>query len=300
MLKSVRNADVNLLQVFVAVAESRGLSAAQYRLGVSPSTIRAQISHLETRIGIKLCNRGRAGFSLTKEGEAVLEATYDLLQEHDRFAERVYAMNTDLLGRVRISVIDGLLYNRQLRLAESIAMLRRTYPRLQFEVQQSPFKEPEQKVLSGEADLAITWIPATRPSLSSQMLFEEKQIICCGKGHPLFGHAPGDLDAADLESCDWVSDGYSVPNTLPFSRPLISTARTNSVEGICYFVLAGTHIAFMPEPYVQNLIDRGLIRALLPDRYGFSLPISLIWHQTAARDKKNAAARDALVQSHQN
>ncbi|WP_371811937.1 LysR family transcriptional regulator [Ruegeria sp. R13_0] len=59
---------MKLLQVFAHVVEAGGLSPAQYRLNMSLSAVSAAISNLETRLGFRLCDRGRGGFQLTEGG----------------------------------------------------------------------------------------------------------------------------------------------------------------------------------------------------------------------------------------
>jgi DNA-binding transcriptional LysR family regulator len=66
--------DLRLLRVFATVVEARGFTAAQTILNVSGSTISNQISALETRLGVKLCRRGRAGFKLTEDGELIFSS----------------------------------------------------------------------------------------------------------------------------------------------------------------------------------------------------------------------------------
>jgi DNA-binding transcriptional LysR family regulator len=298
VLTSVRSADVNLLQVFVAVAETGGFAAAQHRLGTSASTIGTQIAHLEARIGLRLCERGRSGFRLTEEGEIVLASAYELFREHERFSRNIYSLEKEVVGRVRIAVIDGLVRNTSLRLSECIADLRKNYPRIQFELQQSGNGPLEQKILAGETDLAITWMPSSLPSLSARLLFEEEEIICCGRGHPLFERAPNDITDEELEKFDWVTDGFALPNSVPFSIPPISTAMTASIEGIAYFVLAGTHIAYLSKPYAKQWIDEDLIRPILPNKFGFKLPISIVSQRALARDKKTAVTRDVFLELH--
>ena len=68
MLTSVSNADLHLLRVFLSVVESGGFSKAQIALNVSQSTISTQMIDLETRLGMRLCRRGRSGFALQKKG----------------------------------------------------------------------------------------------------------------------------------------------------------------------------------------------------------------------------------------
>jgi LysR family transcriptional regulator, transcriptional activator for bauABCD operon len=60
--------DLRLLRVFHTVAEKGGFTAAEVTLGKSKSAISADVSALESRLGVTLCQRGRGGFSLTSEG----------------------------------------------------------------------------------------------------------------------------------------------------------------------------------------------------------------------------------------
>ena len=70
-MRRTDNADLRLLRIFMTVADARGFSAAQTLLNISAPTVSNHISALETRLGVKLCQRGRAGFRLTQEGEVV-------------------------------------------------------------------------------------------------------------------------------------------------------------------------------------------------------------------------------------
>ena len=71
-LGRISDLDLRLLRVFQAVAECRGLAAAELRLGITRSTISTYLADLETRMGVRLCERGRGGFELTEDGQRVL------------------------------------------------------------------------------------------------------------------------------------------------------------------------------------------------------------------------------------
>ena len=60
----LHDVDLKLLRVFATIVKCGGFSAAQAALNAGPSTISEQMSHLETRLGVKLCQRGRSGFHL--------------------------------------------------------------------------------------------------------------------------------------------------------------------------------------------------------------------------------------------
>ena len=71
--------------MFIAVVEARGFTAAQTHLNVSGPTVSNHIAALETRLGVKLCQRGRAGFRLTPEGELVYRETQRLFAGVEEF-----------------------------------------------------------------------------------------------------------------------------------------------------------------------------------------------------------------------
>ncbi len=60
--------DVKLLKIFLAVVDSNGISNAQSVLNRDASTISKALTQLEERLSLRLCERGRHGFSLTAEG----------------------------------------------------------------------------------------------------------------------------------------------------------------------------------------------------------------------------------------
>lgn len=88
VLPTLSTADLKLLRVFVAVVHSGGFSAARTELNVSQPTISIKISDLESRLGMRLCDRGRGGFKLTAEGQRVYEASLNLFRSLDTFGWR--------------------------------------------------------------------------------------------------------------------------------------------------------------------------------------------------------------------
>ena len=89
VLGQLSDMDLRLLQIFKSVVECGGMSAAELELNVGTSTLSRHMKDLETRLGMVLCRRGRAGFSLTPEGHQVYEATLQLLGGVDLFRSRI-------------------------------------------------------------------------------------------------------------------------------------------------------------------------------------------------------------------
>lgn len=298
MLKQVRDADIHLLRVFVAVAESGGFAAAQDRLNVAASTISTQISNLETRIGFRLCERGRSGFSLTNQGEIVLTSTYKLLRDLGAFVSTIEATQDDLIGSVRILAIDNILGHPECRISPALAQLRQDNPWLQFEISQMAPGRMEAALLKREADVAVGWFSSVTPSLSYEPLFVERHCIYCGAGHPLFERAPDGVEPEELEQADWVSRAYEMPQTIHFAHPPVATALSHYMEGIAHFILAGTHVGYLPEHMVRQWVEAGAMRAILPDAYYYELQMSLAARSDAEQERRIHAVRQAILDAH--
>ncbi len=72
VLGQLSDMDLRLLQVFKSVAECGGMAAAELELNIGTSTVSRHMKDLETRLGLTLCRRGRAGFRAHARGPARL------------------------------------------------------------------------------------------------------------------------------------------------------------------------------------------------------------------------------------
>ena len=128
MFAQFRDADLHFLRVFIGVAESGGLAAAQDRLNVTSSTISTQISNLETRLGFRLCDRGRSGFALTLEGRVVLDAAYKMFNHMGNFLNTVEAMRGNLVGTLKVALLDNMVQNTAFSLSDALTKLKQEQP----------------------------------------------------------------------------------------------------------------------------------------------------------------------------
>src|SRR6478609_903138 len=87
-MRQLLDIDLRLLRIFRGIVEAQGLSGAQVLLNLSQSRISASLAELESRLGTRLCRRGRSGFALTEAGRSVYEASHELFESVDRFCNR--------------------------------------------------------------------------------------------------------------------------------------------------------------------------------------------------------------------
>ncbi|MWV15184.1 LysR family transcriptional regulator [Pseudomonas sp. L-22-4S-12] len=289
MLSQLRDLDLQLLRLFVCVVESGGFSAAQGELGIGQSTISTQMAKLETRLGFRLCERGKAGFRLTPKGEQVLVATRKLFGAIETFKGEAQGMADKLLGELHVGLSEALADEVLAQVAAAIGRFRRRNQAVQIELLSAVPAELERRLLQGQLQLAIGYFSGAQTALDYRRLFSEQQHLYCGRGHPLFGKRQ--VEASDLQHCDGVLHPYRFIAADEPWQAGSSSARSEQVEGTLAFVLSGAHIGYLPEHIAAPWVARGRLQAVQPEQQGFGVEFRLARH----RGRQPSEAQQALV-----
>ncbi len=122
--RQLGDAHIRLLRIYKVVIESGGFAAAEVDLNISRPAISLAISELESLLNMKLCHRGRAGFSITEQGEEVYQSTLQLLGSIENFRTQMNAINTELVGELNIGITDNLVTSEQMRITRSLSALK--------------------------------------------------------------------------------------------------------------------------------------------------------------------------------
>ncbi|MGO4742630.1 LysR family transcriptional regulator [Serratia quinivorans] len=289
MLGNIHNVDIRLLQIFLTIVQCNGFSAAQAQLNMSQSAISTCMSSLETRLGFRLCERGKKGFSLTAEGEQVLCYTQQLFAKLDAFVLQVHNLSGRLRGELLIGLLDSTLTLPEAKIVEAI---RRFYQRNHEVSLQVFIKSPtelEQEIISGELHAAISYIGHRLENLEYIDLFSEKISIYCGRHHPLY--LSSKVTSEDLQRFSWVKRGYLMPSDLVPVTPSLITATAHQMEAVALLILAGTHMGYLPQHYAQQWVDKQEMYLLGPDELSYEVTHCLILH----RNRPHNEALEALV-----
>lgn len=94
------------VKVFLAVARAGSLGGAARAIGSTQPTMGRRLRALEAALGQTLFQRGRAGFVLTEEGEAVLGHAQRIEEEALSMERRLAGGDASLSGLLRISSSD--------------------------------------------------------------------------------------------------------------------------------------------------------------------------------------------------
>lgn len=283
------NIDIRHLRVFLAVVECGGFTAAEGVLELGQSTISTHIGELEQRVGFRICERGRAGFSLTEQGQELYAAALDLVDSLAEFEDRSLSIKGKVDGRLRLGIIDNIISDVACPILPALQALGREgmEPRISIEVL-SPF-EIEHGIVAGRLDLGISIAERSPPTLQYTTLYQERDVLVCGKDH--FLHAIACPETLRREIRDAPKVVRSFLNHHDFQlisdREDTITATVSNVEAVAMLVLAGTHVGFMPDHYAAQWIRSGAMRVLLEEEFQRTSDVALI--ECIGRDRTPCA-----------
>ena len=269
-LGRVSDVDIRLLRVFRAVVACGGVSAAELELNIGRSTISRHLTDLELRLGVKLCDRGPAGFALTAEGEQVLEASSRLMSAINSFQSDIDEVHERLTGHLSLALFDKTLTNPEAQLPRAIEMFDEMAPEVTLEIHAEPSSAIESGVLTGRFNLGI--IPTHRQSnsLRYQPLYSEQMYLYCGERHPLFSRADETIARRDVRTCKYAGIGFHSPNMIvSHGLKLERSADVYDEEALAALILSGRYIGFLPDHYVERFVERGAMRRVRPSVYHY-------------------------------
>ncbi len=274
-LARVSDFEIKLLRIFRTVAECGSFSAAESLLGISRPAISQHMSDLEKRLGMRLCQRGRAGFSLTEEGREILQLSETLLASVETFRQQINQMHKQLRGDFNIGIINNLVTQPMMKLTNALDNLRRRGPDVHISLTMTTPSEIERALMDGRYHVGA--LPLTSPlsGLDYLPLYEEKSLLYCSHTHPLF-HRDLPPDSAELNHYDAIAPAERMTaETVRLHQLLNCTATASDREGIAFLILTGRFIGFLPDHYAAHWQEKGLMRAIAPQHLHFTHTIAL-------------------------
>lgn len=269
-LPQLTNFDIRLLRVFRTVVECGGFSAAEVELNITRSAISISMSDLEERLGLRLCQRGRAGFSLTEEGRLVYQASQQLMASLENFRSQVNYIHEKLTGNLNIGITDNLVTIEHMKVSYALKALKEKGPDVQIDIHMIPPNEIERHLLDGRLHVGV--VPSIRPlpGLKYQDLYNEESLLYCSSEHPLFDADDAKITNKVLQKHDAVAPAYAQhAQTRANYQTLKSTATATDREGVALLILTGSYIGYLPTHFAQRWVQTERMRAIRPEKNNF-------------------------------
>ncbi|MBK0122234.1 LysR family transcriptional regulator [Pantoea sp. S61] len=273
-LAQVTDFDLKLLRLFKTVNESGSFSAAESLLGMTRSAISLHMGDLEKRLGMRLCQRGRAGFALTEEGREILRHSDSMMAAIEQFRLQVNQMHKQLRGDLNIGIINNLVTQPRMKITHALEKLHEIGPDIRLNISMMTAAEIERGLMDGR--LHVGALPVTSPisGLDYMPLYDERSQLYCSDTHALFSHEPDD---AQLKGCDAIAPAFRMTaEAIAMHQKLNCNATATDREGIAFLILTGRFIGFLPDHYAAQWVEKKIMRAIAPERFHFTSKIAVV------------------------
>ncbi len=170
---------IDQLDTFLDLVDTRSFNRTAERLGVTQSTVSARITALETQLGARLFQRSRAGTALTTEGLR-FDAHARTLRRDWVTALRALRSPPNEALSVKLGIQNDLAAEY---LGDWIAAIRNALPQTAFYIEPDYSTQMCTDLITGRQDFAILFSPKTHPDLHFASLGEVRyQMIATAPG----------------------------------------------------------------------------------------------------------------------
>jgi DNA-binding transcriptional LysR family regulator len=259
----LHDVDIRLLRIFKSVVECRGFAAAEETLGVGRSTISKHVADLEERLSIRLCERGRSGFSVTAHGQIVYDATIELLDSLDHFRSQISVAKGRLSGSINLWVMDSTHMESGNPLAQSLGLFKERPGSVVININTADPEAVQEAVINRQANVGVTISNSDMTGLTYRAVGSETTSLYAATTHSICKHAAeGRIENADLAKYDFVTRGYLRSEPTLRGRPWRSTAVAFHVEANLQLVLSGQYLGVIPDHIASPWVHRGQLLPL--------------------------------------
>lgn len=246
---------------FAEVARRGSIRQASEHLRIAPSAVDRQILQMEGRLGVALFTRSSQGLALTAAGELMLVSVKAWIRESKALEASIDDLKGLKRGDVTIAIVEGAMG----LFAEALRSFRERYPGIGFNVGVMGARQAIDQVLTGEADVGLTFAGNHAGVRIERSLFYRFGIIV-QPDHPLAGResigvaevndhpliAPSEaMSMRSLIDQTWVKEIGSPP------APIVAL---NTMNGIKSLVRSGLGVGLVAEHDVlPDVEDRTLV-----------------------------------------
>lgn len=159
---------IELLDTFLDLIETKSFNRTAERLGVTQSTVSSRVKALETALGKRLFTRSRAGTQPTAAGQRLVDHARAMRREWNE-ARRSVRRSGDFAQLLRIGIQNDLAASH---IGDWVSEFRRALPASSLYIELDYSIQMSADVLAGELDLAILFTPRHLPDLHYETVGE--------------------------------------------------------------------------------------------------------------------------------
>lgn len=273
-------------EIFVAVVEEGGISAASRRLALSRPTLSRRLASLESELGVRLLHRSTRQVVPTPAGEELYRRARRIIADAREARLAVARLDGVPRGLLRVSVPPGPL------LGPTFDRFLAAWPEVELEVVATV---RHVDLVSEGFDVALRAGSLSDPSLIARILWRRRRVVFASADYVAAHGLPSTVSQLSKHVCIRGFDRGEVPQR---SWPLRDGGQvavsgrftTNDLRFAIDACQNGLGLALMPESMGDAV---GLV-PVLPDLVGDSTSLSVVYPSRELLDSKVRAFVSAI------
>lgn len=169
------------LQLFLALAEHGGISAAARACHVTQPTVSMQLKELAEAVGLPLYEQIGRQVHLTPAGEALAASARAMNDEWSAFEQRIASMKGLTEGRLRVAVVSTAKYF----IPRILGQFCKQYPGIDITLSVLNRDGVVQRLRENADDVYIMSKPPQDMELEGRTFLSNPLVMIAPKGHPL-------------------------------------------------------------------------------------------------------------------
>jgi len=237
------------LQLFVAVAEARSITAGAARVYLALASASERIKGLEETLGVALLKRGRRGVELTSAGESLLDHARIVLHNVEALRGDLASFASGAQASVHLLANTSGISEY---LPKALAAFLSGHPRISIDVEERESGEIARAIVSGAAELGLAAEHALPEGIERIPFSEDRLVLVVPRADELASRRQ--IDFRDVVSRDFVGlitssalHAHVSGHAARLGARLRFRARLNNFDAIGQMVAAGIGVAVMPE-----------------------------------------------------
>lgn len=255
--------DTQLLEAFVAVADTESFSMAAEELHLTQSAVSKRIALLEQQLDCRLFDRIARSVTLTEAGTTLLPRANRILGELAESRQTIADLSGSVSGRLKLAISHHVGLRR---LPSVLKQFTGRYPDVQLDVAFMDSERAYQAIMHGQHELAVvTLSPDNNPKLITKTVWPDPMSFVTAPNHPIINlKKPG---LSELEKFPAI-----LPEASTYTRQIVqqlfddqqlkltTTMTTNYLETIKEMVSIGLGWSLLP----KHMMDDQLRELKLP------------------------------------
>ncbi|MFF7394265.1 LysR substrate-binding domain-containing protein [Streptomyces scabiei] len=170
------------LSAYTAVARAASFTAAAAQMHVSQSSLSRAVADLERQLGVQLLERDTRNVQLTAAGAETLRVAEQIVTAHRAGMQELRRYLLGESGTVAVATLPSVA---AVLLPQVISDFRERRPQAAVRLLDGLERPVLDRVLSGDADFAITTVASPPEQLEHHPLVRDRFVAVLPEGHPL-------------------------------------------------------------------------------------------------------------------